>query len=123
MALEDSDSRIIDPNVKAGGTVHACFGETPDPKIVNFYAEGFLASTPFTGLGDCHRHKANFPEQGLMALNCFMDLSGLPMQYAGGFLATNTVNSRAVTGARSDPAGYVQASIATIRLWKKRIER
>jgi hypothetical protein len=51
---------------------------------------------------------------------CFMELSGLPAPYVGGQLTTNTVGSRNALGDRTDPPGYTQPSIATIRLWKRR---
>ena len=37
---------------------------------------------------------------------------------AVGSLATNKINSKALIGAETDPPGYVQPSIATIRLWR-----
>jgi hypothetical protein len=37
---------------------------------------------------------------------------------AGGFLATSTITSRATVGENTEPPGHVQASIATIRLWR-----
>ena len=40
--------------------------------------------------------------------------------YIGGVLTTNTLNSKKLVGQESDPPGYVQPSIATVRLWKKR---
>jgi hypothetical protein len=64
--------------------------------------------------------RQDFPEQGLRLFRCFLDLSGLPEQYVGGHLTTNTVGSKQNIGAVSEPPGYVQPSIATVRLWKKR---
>lgn len=43
--------------------------------------------------------------------------------YVGGLLTTNTLTSRAAFGGDSDPPGYTQASIATIRLWKGKSKR
>ena len=42
-----------------------------------------------------------------------------PVGYVGGQLTTNTVLSRSVVGLVSDPEGYTQPSIVTIRLWKR----
>ena len=115
-----SDGTLSDANVETVGTLHACFGPTPDPARFSFYAEGALAGTPFLGRGDCLMTRQDFPEQGLRLFRCFLDLSGLPEAYAGGHLTTNSVTSKRSTGDISDPPGYVQPSIATIRLWKKR---
>jgi hypothetical protein len=51
---------------------------------------------------------------------CQLDLTGLPPEYVGGQLTTNTLQSRTTLGSDTDPPGYTQPSIATIRLWKKR---
>ena len=115
-----SDGTVSDANVETVGTLHACFGATPDPTRFSFYAEGALGGTPFTGRGDCLMARQDFPEPGLRLFRCFLDLSGLPEAYVGGHLTTNTVASKQSIGDVSDPPGYVQPSIATIRLWKKR---
>jgi hypothetical protein len=49
-----------------------------------------------------------------------MDLEALPDGYISGRLTTNTINSRASLGDRSDPPGFTQPSIATVRLWRAR---
>jgi len=38
----------------------------------------------------------------------------------GGLLTTNTITSSAAFGGDTDPPGYTQASIATLRLWKSK---
>ena len=115
-----SDGTVSDANVETVGTLHACFGPTSDPARFGFYAEGALGGTPFTGRGDCLMVRQDFPEEGLRLFRCFLDLSGLPEAYVGGHLTTNTVTSKRNIGDVSDPPGYVQPSIATVRLWKKR---
>jgi hypothetical protein len=115
-----SDGTVSDANVETVGTLHACFGPTPDPMRFSFYTEGALGGTPFIGRGDCFMPRQDFPEEGLRLFRCFLDLSGLPEGYVGGHLTTNTVTSKRSNGDVSDPPGYVQPSIATIRLWKKR---
>ena len=65
----------------------------------------------------------DFPESGLFPVRCHLILSGLPAPYVGGLLTTNTMTTKAAFGGDSDPAGYTQASIATIRLWKARTGR
>jgi hypothetical protein len=114
----------IDTNVKTIGSVHLCADwRHPDAVTYEWYGEGTLGGTPFKGIGECHRGKADFPESGLRAVNCRLDLSGLPSEYVGGVLTSNTMQSSArvtMRGMETDPPGYTQASIATIRLWRKR---
>jgi len=86
----------------------------------NFFAEGALGPVSFTGRGECRMAKKDFPEPGLSVFRCFLEIQNLPEDYVGGQLTTNTVVSRRSIGEVSDPTGYIQPSIATIRLWKKR---
>lgn len=105
---------------KEVGSARGCFGQTPNPTALNFFIEGEISGISFTGRGQCAALRSDFPEPGLRVWHCFIDLSGLSDPYVGGFLTTNTVTSRTTDGAVSDPPGYVQPSIATIRLWKRR---
>ena len=102
------------------GSAHVCFGSTPDPAALNFYGEGELGGVKFTGLGKCTTLRSDLPETGLRVSHCFLNLSGLDDPYVGGLLTSNTIGSRKSLGPESDPAGYVQSSIATVRLWKRR---
>jgi len=115
-----SDGLMINANVATIGRLHACFGSTADPLTSNFYAEGALGGVSFTGRGECRTAKQDYPEPGLTVYRCFLELRDLPREYLGGQLTTNTVVSRQSIGELSDPPGYVQPSIATVRLWKKR---
>lgn len=122
-ATRVADGRLIDVNVKSIGSGHACFGETANPAIRNFYMDLLLGVTLFTGKGECLTAKTDFPERGLTVVRCFLDLSDPNGHYVSGQLTTNTVNSITLLGIDSDPPGYAQPSIATIRVWKKRAER
>jgi hypothetical protein len=102
------------------GSGNTCFGKTVDPDVLNFYAEGEIAGISFKGRGRCTILKKDFPEAGLNVSTCFLDLGGLQDRYAGGLLTSNTLVSRDVTGDKSDPPGYLQSSIATVRLWRRR---
>jgi hypothetical protein len=115
-----SDGPITDTNVETIGRLHACFGPTAEPGVFYFYSEGVLGSVAFIGRGECRTAKQDYPEAGISVLRCFLELGGLPENYVGGQLTTNTVGSRNVIGDKSDPPGYTQPSIATIRLWKRR---
>lgn len=102
------------------GSARACFGSTSDPAVRSFYLEGQLKGIKFTGSGTCSTVKSDFPETGIRLLQCFLNLSGLTAPYVGGLLTANTVFSRRPIGYESDPPGYVQPSIATVRLWKRK---
>jgi hypothetical protein len=119
-ATRAADGLLVDTNVNTIGRLHACFGSTPDPATVNFYGEGVLADVPFTGSGDCRVTRNDYPEPGIAVYRCFLELRDLPTGYVGGHLTTNTVVSRTAIGEKSDPPGYTQPSIATVRLWKRR---
>ena len=120
-ATQASDGRMTDTNVKTIGSLHSCFtSPTPDAIVSKWYGEGTLVSTPFKAIGECRLGKPDFPERGLTAMNCRLDLSGLPSGYVGGVLTSNTMQSRKRQGIETDPPGYTQTSIATIRLWRKR---
>jgi hypothetical protein len=120
VATRTSDGRALDSDVSTIGSVHACFGRTENSTISEFYGQILLGSTALKGFGECKLAKSNFPEQGMTVFRCFLDLSSLSGKYIGGQLTSNTVVSRKPIGTESDPAGYTQPSIATIRLWRKR---
>jgi hypothetical protein len=119
-ATRPADGLMVDANVTTIGRLHACFGSTGDPATANFYAEGVLGGVPFTGTGECRALKRDYPETGITGYRCLLELRDLPKAYIGGQLTTNTVVSRNAIGERSDPPGYIQSSIATVRLWKRR---
>jgi hypothetical protein len=78
-----------------------------------------LGRTAVTWNGECTQSKSDFPEEGIGVMHCVLDLVNSDRAYEGGQLTTNTVTSRSVLGTVTDPPGYTQASIATIRLWKR----
>jgi hypothetical protein len=120
VATRTSDGLITDASVQTVGTIRACFGPGSDPNVLNFYGEGQLSGVSFTGRGDCRQTREQ-PESGLSLAQCFLDLGKLPEPYKGGRLTSNTVTSRNnLIGEKTDPPGYVQSSIATVRLWKRR---
>ena len=120
-ATRSSDGLMTNANVATIGRLHACFGSTAETLTINFYAEGALGGVSFTGRGECRTAKQDYPEPGVTVYRCFLELRDLPREYQGGQLTTNTVVSRQGIGELSDPPGYVQPSIATVRLWKKRL--
>lgn len=119
-SLQGDTGRVVDAKAARVGRIHGCFGRTSDAAVFQFY--GAFEVNGLTGVaeGDCRSGKPDFPEAGLKTFACFFALSGLPAPYVGGQLTTNSVNSKAITGEASDPSGYTQVSIATVRLWKAR---
>ncbi len=114
------DGRMIDTDANKIGRAHGCLGRTADPSVNAFYLEMALGSTQLKAVGDCRGAKSDFPEQGISEWHCYLQISDPAGRYVGGQLASNTVASRKPVGEESDPPGYTQPSIATIRLWKKR---
>jgi hypothetical protein len=120
IAVDQTNGRLTQVAGKSIGRIHTCLGATADPLVVNFYGEGHLGAASFTGRGECRVHRPDFPEPGVSAGGCFLRLGNLPPGYVGGQLTTNTISSRTALGDASDPTGYVQPSIATVRLWRGR---
>jgi hypothetical protein len=114
------DGRVVETKERRVAELRGCFGATSERARQNFYAEIKLGSLSLRGLGECLALQIDVPEAGLYPVRCQLILSGLPAPYAGGLLTTNTITSRAAFGGETDPPGYTQASIATIRLWKSR---
>jgi len=114
------DGKVVDAKGSRVASLRACFGPTTDRARQNFYAEVQLGAISFRGNGECMALAINSPEAGLFPVRCQLILSGLPAPFVGGLLTTNTMTSKAAHGGDTDPSGYTQASIATIRLWKAR---
>jgi hypothetical protein len=114
------DGRLVDTKQARVAELRGCFGPTSEPARQNFYAEIQLGSVSFRGDGECLALAIDVPEAGLFPVRCQLVLSGLPAPFVGGLLTTNTITSKAPYGGETEPSGYTQASIATIRLWKAR---
>ncbi len=116
----NTDGMIEDMHHTRVAELRGCFGPSDDPARHNFHAEIKLGTLAFHGNGECRAVAINFPETGLFPVHCHLLLGGLPSPYVGGLLTTNTIASGNAFGGDTDPPGYTQASIATIRLWKAR---
>ena len=114
------DGRVVDSTAARVAELRGCFGPTSERARQTFYAEVLLGSIAFRGKGECQALLLDTPEPGLFPVRCQLVLEGVPSPYVGGLLTTNTLTSKAPFGADTDPPGYTQASIATIRLWKAR---
>ena len=121
LRLRPEDGRVVETKGMRVAELRACFGATSERARQNFYAEVNLGSISFHGNGECLAVGIDFPEAGLFPVRCQLVLSGLPPPYVGGLLTTNTMTSQAAFGGDTDPPGYTQASIATIRLWKAKV--
>jgi len=117
-SVRSEGGKLVDAKAARVAELRGCFGPTSERARQNFYADIKLGSLSFRGLGECLALAVDFPEAGLFPVRCQLVLSGLPAPYVGGLLTTNTLTSKAAFGGESDPPGYTQASIATIRLWK-----
>jgi len=120
LRVRSEDGKVVETKDKRVAELRACFGDTSERARQNFYAEIQLGTISFQGRGECLALKIDFPAAGLFPVRCQLVLSGLPAPYVGGLLTTNTMTSQAAFGGDTKPAGYTQASIATIRLWKAR---
>lgn len=116
------DGRIVEAQAARVAELRGCFGPTGEPARQNFYAEIRLGSIAFRGRGECLALRIDVPEPGLFPVRCQLVLEDLPPPFVGGLLTTNTITSRAPFGGESDPPGYTQASLATIRLWRARAQ-
>jgi len=119
-SVSSEAGKVVDAKAGRVAQLRGCFGPTSEPARQNFYAEVALGSISFHGHGECQALRVDFPEPGLFPVRCQLVLSGLAAPYVGGLLTTNTLTSKAAFGADTDPSGYTQASIATIRLWRAR---
>jgi len=119
VATRSADGAVVSATGATVGRLHACFARTSDSVVV-WFAQGDLNGIQLTGRGDCRTDGREFPEPGIGTWRCFLNLTGLSGGFAGGLLTTNTIQSRALVGMESDPPGYTQPSIATVRLWRAR---
>ena len=114
-----ADGRISNTHATNLGEALTCFGLTPTRGLVNFYIETTLGGLTMSGKGECTVLLPDVPEKGMAAVRCTVPLKVVSDAYSGGLLVTNTMNSKQPMGLQTDPPGYTQASIATIRLWRK----
>ncbi len=119
VATQAADGRVLDATTQPAGDIHACFGRTADAAVLELYGEFAVHGIAGKAFGKCHRQKSDFPEKGINLFGCIFELYELPPEYVGGQLTTNSVSSPKLFGTESEPSGYTQVSIATVRLWKK----
>lgn len=115
-----ADGRISNPHAAVVGEIRACFGATATRGLFNFYLETKLGALTMTGKGECTFGVADLPEKDLLIARCTVPLKVASDEYTGGLLVTSSMGSKALLGLQTDPPGYTQSSIATIRLWRRR---
>lgn len=114
-----ADGRISNAQAGSVGEARACFGATENNAVFNLYIESTLGQIAISGKGECTFVLVNMPEKDLSLARCTVPLKVASDAYVGGLLVTNTMNSKEAIGLQTNPPGYTQASIATIRLWRK----
>lgn len=121
----DANSGLMrDGEKKTVGWVRACFSTittAPDgSKSLKMWGLGELAGVQVEGPGACDVLSA--VEPSVTPARCWFEMKALPNTggFARALLTTNTVFSKNVFGNVSDPPGYTQSSIATVRLWRHR---
>jgi hypothetical protein len=120
VTTRSGDGLVTDAVSSKVGSGHACFGPAAEAGTLNFYIEVEIGQTQFIGVGRCTTIRSDFPEPNLRISACFANSRDLADPYVGGLLTTNTMNSHNLVGVESDPPGYVEPSVATVRLWKRR---
>ena len=121
ISINASDGRVLDTNLKPIGNGPGCYGPTVGENR-KVYAELMIGSKTFIATGECHQ-KSDFPERGINELHYSADLTSPDDQYVGGLMTLSSISSLKDAGLETDPPGYTQSSIATIRVWKKRPQR
>jgi len=118
--LRASDSRVVATHRKPVGSFRACFTKLEQGKPLDMYAMGTVGKVSWIGTGECLITQAQPPVRTVLALNCALNLSGLPQGYAGGFATSSTVAP--LLGRDAAPSahvpGYLSTSVVTLRFWK-----
>ncbi len=121
IALRASDSRVVKTHQSKVGGFTACLGQLVKDQPVQMYATGTVAKVPWVGAGECRVLMSQPPVHKALAFTCHLNLSGLPSDYAGGFLTSSTLAP--LLGKDQPPSahvpGYLSTSVVTVRLWKK----
>ncbi len=119
--LRASDGRVVSTHRKPVGGFRACFTQLAQGKPLGMYAMGKVGNVPWVGAGECLITQGQPPVRTVLALNCELNLTGLPEGYTGGFATSSTVAP--LLGRDAGPAahvpGYLSTSVVTIRFWKK----
>lgn len=121
ISLRASDSRVVKTHEKKVGGFTACLGQLVRGQPVQMYATGTVAKVPWVGTGECLALTSQPPVHKVIAFTCHLNLSGLPDEYAGGFLTSSTLSP--LLGKDAPPSahvpGYLSTSVVAVRLWKK----
>jgi len=114
-----ADGRIANTHAANLGELRACFGSTETRGLFNFYLETTLGGLAISGKGECTLVLPDTPEKDMAMFRCAVPLKVASDAYTGGLLVTSSMGSKQLIGLETNPPGYTQVSIATIRLWRK----
>jgi hypothetical protein len=118
VAARQSDGMIVNPEVHKLGTGRGCFGLTADPNVANFYGITNFDTLSSISIGTVNRGPTNFPAPGLTESWVKAQVVSATNGYFGGLFTANSIASLNTFGDETNPPGYVQSSIATLRLWR-----
>ncbi len=85
ISLRASDSRVVKTHENKVVGFTACLGQLARGQPVQMYATGTVAKVPWIGTGECLALPSQPPVHTVIAFTCHLSLSGLPVDYAGGF--------------------------------------
>jgi hypothetical protein len=57
ITINADDGKLTSTSGKQIGRIHTCLGTTADPMVINFFGQGNLGSTSFTGHGECRANR------------------------------------------------------------------
>ena len=114
-----ADGRISNAQAANLGEGRACFGMTESRTAVNFYLEGTFGTLSISGRGECDLAVGDMPEKDMFVSRCVVPLKVASDSYTGGLLVTSSLTSKELYGLVTNPPGYTQVSIGTIRLWRR----
>lgn len=111
-------ARIVNASRQRVGAIRTCLAAAGQPGHYEFFIQGSVGGVSIGGTGECTVLRADTPAPGIASVRCTVPLRSLSPPFTGGVLVSNTLSSRALLSGETDPPGYLQASIATIRLWQ-----
>ena len=120
----NNTAMVVDNQKLLVGTMEACTAASATAGVLDFYGTGHLDASgndpaiDYAGSGTCRSQGANSPVTGITRFVCMLNLTSASAPYVGGQLASNTISSLNINGDETNPPGYVQSSIAVVRLWK-----
>lgn len=136
LSVRDTSGEVTFEVKQKVGESLGCFGPRSDSAPMPFYSRLNINGIKAVGRGECATRYEDFPEPHVIIQDCWLKLENLSAGYVGGFVtmnslattggAPNTAAARDCTGGpcgrgyESNPPGYFQTSVATMRVWRQR---